>query len=306
VRGGGGGAGARVYRVRERAGHLPFPLCSSARRLTGVPPCGRCAAGRGRVAARPTPSTGSWRVASRGSATGPGRRRRRLTRSVRAASATVRWCPSLSPRARSACLRRQALTPAAAGAAGTSSWLPSPMLDLSFGTKPPDAPKTDGEIVAQTTADCAVYATPGLVGCIAAADSIVTGKSFAEGLTSPFRHGCVSPASSARVPMLAFCHVAPPQRVACMNRGAAVQAAAKGVGTQAGLVMAAGGATGHTQQPVEKARQGGRARAHSCRSGLGGHLCQCVSSVYFQGTGVQPFTGPTSVRRKSRSLEAVV
>ena len=110
------------------------------------------------------------------------------------------------------------------------------MLDLSFGTKPPDAPKTDGEIVAQTTADCAVYATPGLVGCIAAADSIVTGKSFAEGLTSPFRHGCVSPASSARVPMLAFCHVAPPQRVACMNRGAAVQAAAKGVGTQAGLV----------------------------------------------------------------------
>ncbi len=88
--------------------------------------------------------------------------------------------------------REQVLTPAAAGAAGKSSWLPSPMLDLSFGTKPPDAPKSDGEIVAQTTADCAVYATPGLVGCIAAADSIVTGKSFAEGLTSPFRHGCVS------------------------------------------------------------------------------------------------------------------
>ena len=63
------------------------------------------------------------------------------------------------------------------------------MLDLSFGTKPPGAPRTDGEILAQTSADCAVYATPGLIGCIAMADSIVTGKSFAEGLTAPFRHG---------------------------------------------------------------------------------------------------------------------
>jgi len=72
---------------------------------------------------------------------------------------------------------------------GSSSWLPTPMLDLSFGTKPPGAPRTDGEILAQTSADCAVYATPGLIGCIAMADSIVTGKSFAEGLTAPFRHG---------------------------------------------------------------------------------------------------------------------
>ena len=58
---------------------------------------------------------------------------------------------------------------------GSSSWLPTPLVDLSFG-KAPGATKTDSEIVAQTSADCCVYATPGLVGCIAAADSLVTGK----------------------------------------------------------------------------------------------------------------------------------
>jgi hypothetical protein len=137
----------------------------------------------------PRPQSTYWRGDCRGSATGPRSHRRRLTRSVRAASATVPPFSFSPPRARG---RASAHRPLTADATGKSSWLPSPILDLSFGTKAPDAPRTDGEIVAQTSADCCVYATPGLVGCIAAADSIVTGKSFAEGLTAPFRQGCVS------------------------------------------------------------------------------------------------------------------
>jgi hypothetical protein len=46
--------------------------------------------------------------------------------------------------------------------------------DVPLAPQAPDAPRSDGEIVAQTSADCCVLATPGLVGCIAAADSIVT------------------------------------------------------------------------------------------------------------------------------------
>ncbi|EKX47991.1 hypothetical protein GUITHDRAFT_136956 [Guillardia theta CCMP2712] len=75
---------------------------------------------------------------------------------------------------------------------GSSGWLKFPLVDLSpvhetVSGQAASTEKSDAQIVTQTCADCAVLATPGLVGCIAAADSIATGKSLAEGLTDPFR-----------------------------------------------------------------------------------------------------------------------
>jgi hypothetical protein len=99
--------------------------------------------------------------------------------------------------------------------AGKSGWLPFPLVpldgmnEMASGEKQPEK-KSEGQVAAQTIVDCGILATPGsgtqisagyvqtalilvvltgLVGCIAAADSIATGKSFAESLTNSFRVG---------------------------------------------------------------------------------------------------------------------
>ncbi len=95
--------------------------------------------------------------------------------------------------------------------------MPSPLVplnglnELASGEKQ-SAQRTDGQVAAQTIVDCGILATPGeilsplrhtpidfahisprfqsgLVGCIAVADSIATGKSLAQGLTDSFRIG---------------------------------------------------------------------------------------------------------------------
>mmetsp|Transcript_23185 Transcript_23185/g.48555 ORF Transcript_23185/g.48555 Transcript_23185/m.48555 type:complete len:133 (-) Transcript_23185:555-953(-) len=77
---------------------------------------------------------------------------------------------------------------------GSKSWMPTPLVplnglnELASGEKQP-AQSTDGQVAAQTIVDCGILATPGLVGCIAVADSIATGKSLAQGLTDSFRIG---------------------------------------------------------------------------------------------------------------------
>jgi hypothetical protein len=93
--------------------------------------------------------------------------------------------------------------------------MPTPLVpidglhELASGEKKP-AQRTEGQVAAQTIVDCGILATPGtllspqtflvlthtpphflagLVGCIAVADSIATGKSLAQGLTDSFRIG---------------------------------------------------------------------------------------------------------------------